>query len=316
MKGGHFVLTYRYTPTGKKPDGSEDFFGLAWADYPESPVATNAELKYAVGQDNPDEMVVDFLLLNPIPWENYSSARFTLAFRGDLGKYEGQTFLTYEKDAVIGKSLTLGEIKFKEEWDNGLTGNYTWAHTGFNLLGQNPDNGSTSNTIEGESLIKDNIRFVGYRTARVNESFLSTSYNNGQFRDNLPIKITPNTHIVFKIDEMWINERTPASPGYTNDWQFLWLGFNNGLGIQYSTQGQGVYMGSNVGYFEFNPNLIVVDNIYDLFKIWEITIPPGDLYLNEISFVQQLFLLDDPSTVQHHQHMRIDGIWIIEGKQQ
>jgi hypothetical protein len=40
------------------------------------------------------------------------------------------------------------------------------------------------------------------------------------------------------------------------------------------------------------------------------------LYLESIDFLQQLFQLDQPSTVQHHQHMEIDSIRIIEGKQQ
>lgn len=267
----------------------------------QAPVVPTGTLLY-----DGEEKVIDFLLPTPIPRGSYDSAKFMLAFRGKLGNEEG---------AVIGKAISLGEIKFEEDWDSDLIGNHTWAHTDFNLFGQNPNNGATSNTLEEDSLVKDNIRFVDYKTARVNESFLSTSYNNGQFKGNLPIKITPNTHIVFKIDEMWINERTPASPGYTNDWQFLWLGLNNGLGIQYSTQEQGVYMGSKVGYFEFNPDLIIMDNIYDLFKVWDITIPPVDLYLNEIGFVQQLSLLYNPSTVEHHQHMRIDVIWIIEGKE-
>jgi hypothetical protein len=319
MKDGHFFLTYRYTPTGANLDGSEDKLGLAWADYPKAPEALNDQLKYADDEQDEkdqDERVIDFLIPDLIPLETFNSVKFTFAFKGNLGKYVGDTFETYERDAVIGKVLTLGEIKFEEEWDNGLNGNRTWAHTDFNLFDQNPANGSTSNLIVGDSLVKDNIRNAGYKTARVNESFVSTRYNNGQFKDKLPIKITPNTYIEFKIDEMWINERTPAPPGYTNDWQCLWLGFNNGLGIQFTTQGQGVHWGSDIGYFEFDPNFIIVNNIYDLFKIRDITIPPGDLYLNEISLVQQLFFLDDPSQVKHHQHMKIDSIRIIEGKQQ
>lgn len=113
-----------------------------------------------------------------IPTKNYDSVKFTLVFKGTLGN---------EEEAVIGKSLTLEEIKFTEEWDNGLNGNHTWAHTSFNLFDQNPDNGSTANTIIGDTLIKDNIRYVRYKTARVNESFLDDHFNNGQFKDILPI---------------------------------------------------------------------------------------------------------------------------------
>jgi hypothetical protein len=319
MKDGYFVLTYRYTPTGGKEDGSEDKFGLAWANYPNAAEALNDQLKYADDKQKPedqDEKVIDFLIPDPIPLENSKSLKFTLAFKGNLGKYVGDTFETYERDAVIGKVLTPGEIKFEEEWDNGLNGNRTWAHTDFNLFDQNLANGSTSNVIVGDSLVKDNIRNAGYKTARVNGSFVSTQYNNGEFRDKLPIKITPDTYIEFKIDEMWINQIPPAPPGYTNHWQGLMLRFNNGLGIQYYTQGQGVYLGPNVVYAEFDLNLIIVNNIYQLFKRAEIPIPAGDMYLEVINFVQQLFDLDHPSEVEHHQHMKIDSIRIIEGKQQ
>jgi len=301
MTNGQFTLAYSYRPTGGKPDGSQDIWDQA-------PVAPSGTLQYGGDEQDPiEDTVIDFWLPTPIPRENYDSAKFTLAFKGKLGNEEG---------AVIGKALTLGEIKFEEEWNNGLTGNYTWAHTDINLFDQNPDNGTTTNIVEGDTLIKDNIRYAGKRSARANDSFLSTRYNNGQFKGNLPIKITPDTYLEFKIDEMWINERTPAPSGYTNDWQYLMLSFNNGLGVQFSTQEQGLYLGPKVGTFEFNPNLIAVGNIYQLFKIVEIPIPAGDIYLEEISFVQQLNILDDPSIIEHHQRMKIDSIRIIEGKQQ
>lgn len=114
---------------------------------------------------------------------------------------------------VIGKSLSLGESKFSEEWDNGLIGNHAWGHTGYNLLGQNPDNGSTSNVLFEDILVKDNIRYAGQTTARVNQSLIDYYYNNGQFRDILPILITPDTYLQFDIDAMSINAIPPAPPG-------------------------------------------------------------------------------------------------------
>jgi len=35
-----------------------------------------------------------------------------------------------------------------------MNGNYTWGHTDFNLFDQNPANGSSSNVIEADTLIK------------------------------------------------------------------------------------------------------------------------------------------------------------------
>ena len=292
LKDGVFTLTYSFRPKGGSEDGSQDVWGQGT--YPSGVLAEGEEVR------------IDFPLYPSIPRESYASARFILAFKGTLGDEVG---------AVIGKSLTLGEIKFEEEWDNGFTGNHRWAHTGITLLGQNPDNGTTSNVIEEDCLIKENIRYAGYRSARVNESYVGYDAIGNQFLDILPISITPETTVQFKIDEMSINQRTPAPPGYTNDWQYLMLTFNEGLGIQYSL-GQGVYMGSKVVYLGFDPSYIIVDNIYELFEKAGISLPSGGLVLRNISFVQQLFNLDSGSPVEHHQHMKIDSIRIVEGKKQ
>jgi hypothetical protein len=295
MTDGTFTLTYSYRPSRGKANGSDDVWG-------QSPLVSSGTLLY-----DGEEKVIDFWLPNPIPKENYNSAKFTLAFKGKLGNEEG---------AVIGKAFTIGEVKFAEEWGNGLNGNYSWAHTDFNLFDQNPANGSTSNVMEADTLIKDNTRYVGHKTARVNESFLDYEYNNGQFRDSLRILITPDTYLQFKIDAMWINEIPPAPPGYTNHWQALILYFNNGLSLQYFQPGQGMYTGPNTGYLTFQLGLIIVDNIYDMFKGSGITVPDGPLNVEGISFLQKLFMLDEPSTVYHRQYMEIDSIRIIEGKKQ
>ncbi|MGQ9645161.1 MAG: hypothetical protein ACUVWO_01310 [Thermodesulfobacteriota bacterium] len=291
---GTFTLSYSYRPTGGNPDGSQDIWG-------QSSVVPSGTLLY-----DGEEKVIDFSLPTPIPRENYDSAKFTLAFRGKLGIEEG---------AVIDKALTLGEIKFAEEWDNGFAGSHNWAHTDFNLFDQNLGNGSTSNVIEGDTLIKDNIRFAGHQTARVNESFLDYGYNNGQFRDILPILITPDTYLQFKIDAMSINEIPPAPSGYTSHWQALILHFSNGLTLQYFQEGQGLYTGPETAYLTFPMGLIILDNIYEVFKGLGITIPEP-LYLLSIDFLQQLFQLEQDSTVQHHQHMEVDSIRIIEGRPQ
>ena len=301
MTDGTFTLSYSYRPTGAKPDGSEDVWGQA-------PVVSNGTLEYGGDDQHPvEDTVIDFLLPTPIPKGNYDSAKFTLAFLGTLGNEVG---------AVIGKALTLGEIKFKEEWDNGLTGNNNWGHVEFNVFGWNPGNGTTTNTIVGDTLIKENNRYMGSMSARVNESFVDYDYNNGEFRDGLPILITPDTYLEFKIDAMSINQIPPAPPGYSNHWQALIFHFNNGLSLQYSQEGQGMYTGSNTGYFTFQLGLIIVDNIYDMFKVANIAIPGGPLNLEGISFLQQLFPLSEPSTVYHRQYMEIDSIRIIEGKKQ
>jgi len=301
MKDGHFTLTYSYRPTGGKPDGSQDIWDQA-------PVVPSGTLQYGGDDQNPvEDTIIDFWLPTPIPRENYDSAKFALAFKGKLGNEEG---------AVIGKALTLGEIKFEEEWDNGLTGNHTWAHIDAGTSQAYPDHGMTSNAIVGDTLVKDNIRYVNYRNPSVNQSLVDVGYNNGQFRDILPILITPNTYLEFKIDKMSINQIPPAPPGKTSHWQTLMLYFNNGLSIQYFQEGQGVIFGPKTVYLTFPLGQIIVDNIYERFQQAGITIPNEPLKLGGISFVQQLLDLEQPSSVEHHQHMEIDSIRIIEGKQQ
>jgi hypothetical protein len=301
MKQGTFTLTYSYRPTGGNPDGSEDI----WA---QTPAVVSGTLEYGGDEQHPvEDTVIDFLLPTPIPKENYDSAKFTLAFWGTLGNEVG---------AVIGKTLTLGEIKFKEEWDNGFTGNNNWGHVEYNVFGWNPSNGTTSNTIVGDTLIKENNRYMGSMSDRVNESFVDYDYNNGEFRDGLPILITEDTYLQFKIDAMSINQIPPAPPGYSNHWQALILHFNNALSLQYFQAGQGMYTGPNTAYLTFQLGLIIVDNIYDVFKGSGITVPEGPLNLEGISFLQQLWMLDEPSTVYRRQHMEIDSIRIIEGKKQ
>jgi hypothetical protein len=230
-----------------------------------------------------------------------------LVFRGTLGKEEG---------AVVGKFFVPGEVIFGEDWDNGFTGNHTWAHTGFNLQGTNPDNGTTGNTLVGGELIKDNLRFAGEEEARTNESFVSTLCCNGKFKDILPIQVTRNTYLMFKIDAMSINQAPPADPGTTTHWQGLWLYFSHGLILQFSQENQMVYWGPKTGYYTFSLGEPVLDNIYDLFKNAEISIPEEPFYLESVDFVQQLWNLEDPSPVEHHQHMEIDLIQFIEGKEQ
>ena len=94
--------------------------------------------------------------------------------------------------------------------------------------------------MEGDTLVKDNVRYAEKWTARVNDSYVGYHTLENQSMDILPIRITEDTYVQFKIDEMWIKQRTPAAPGYTNDWQHLKLSFNNGLGNTIHHQGAGI----------------------------------------------------------------------------
>jgi hypothetical protein len=304
MENGYFVLTYQYRPTDGPPDGSKDKFGIAWYN-------TDTSFAPCTKLESGKDMTIDFIIDPTIPIANYNSVKFTLAYRGTLGNEKANVDGT--GGAVIGKVFTPGEIKFGEEWDNGLNGNHNWAHTDFSTS-QDYQHGTSSNIIEGDTLIKENIRFAGYKNAKANGSFIGVEPLYPGHEDVFPILITPKTSLQFKIDKMSINHIPPAPPGYTNHYQGLYLYFNNGLVLQLTQDGQGVLLTPTTATWTFDLGLIFVNNIYQMFRDAGITIPEP-LYLYKISFSQQLFELQDPSTVEHHQHMEIDFISIVEEKE-
>jgi hypothetical protein len=168
-------------------------------------------------------------------------------------------------------------------------------------------------------LVKDNIRFAGKRDARVNESFVDNLCCNGQFKpQGFPIPVTPNTYVMFKIDAMSINAIPSAPPGQTRQWQGLWLYFDHGLKVEFSTEDQNVVYDEKTAGFTFYFGANMLANIYQLFGVYGIAIPEGPFNLQAIDFVQQLADLgvSDPADIEYHQHMEVDFIQIIEGKEQ
>jgi hypothetical protein len=289
-----FNLVCRYTPEGANPDGSEDVYVSSWENY-FCREGNCDEIQYG------DEVTIDFYF----PWEEESrigmqiyesaedSVKCMLTFNGRIGE---------EETVVVGKYFTLGQdqIKFNEEWDNGLTGNNLWEHT-LPDDPQNPDNGTTSNEIattasSSNSLIKDNVRYGGYSQARFNETFID-------FSD----VITPYTYLQFKIDDLSITGTT------TQHWQALLLDFNEGRLLQMTQTGQGLgSIGPTATYtFALGSNMNL--NIFEMFQNAGISIP-DPFYIESISFIQQLSQESHPPIAENSQHMEIDYIRLIEEK--
>jgi hypothetical protein len=307
MKSGHFMLTYRYTPPGKPEDGSQDIFNYAFG-------LDGALTVPCIGLKSEEETEVYFQIpYDSIPVENLKSLKLTLAFQGMLGQ---------EEKAVVGKVFSPGEVLFHEEWDNGLKGNHPWGHTGIDYLGENPDNGSTGNAIVGDILIKDNIRFrydaseMIWRR-RFNSSFIGLSPLSDQFKDTFPIRITPNTYVLFKIDAMWTNPIPYAPPGYTDHYQGLFLRFNQSLELMFTQPEENVDLGPDVVSYIFPLGSAVFGNLYYFFQNQGIAIPEI-FYLNNISFLQQLLMAfeTEENSTGCQQHMEVDFIQIIEEKDQ
>jgi len=286
MSEGNFTVVVRYTPVGGNPDGSEDQFFRAEDVYCD-------ELLY----DNEIDFTVDLPLPgseDSISFDVYESIKCYLVFKGTLGEEEG---------AVIGKVFTLGEIKFREDWDNGLNGNHDWAH------GQSPtepvEGGETINNIttanNQDTLIKENIRYAGVEDGRSNQSALSLGGGN-------EILITPNTFLHFKIDNFSV---TPPSTIYL---QALRIQFANGTWLQFCPDGQCDYpIDINWPPMDININIdsenaLVTVNIHQLFQEAGIAIPEY-LYLSYMNFIQLFEEGAGPATTQR---MEIDFIRIVE----
>ena len=285
MTQGEFALTYRYTPPGGDADGANDIFKPAW------PVGSNSALAPCVELRGQQEMVVDFQMDSPLFRNDYEALKFTLAYKGNLGNEAG---------AVIGKTFNPGRVIFEEEWDNPLPGNYVWAHTDFNLNSYNPDNGSTINQVDGNYLTKENIRNAGSGLARINESFLGYDGFPGPF----PLPITPNTYLMYKIDEMSMN---PLGVGY----QIMLLSFTDKFSLQISQPGQMVYWNDKTAYYTFTPGYIIVDNIYESFQRAGFLLPEGS-QINFLSLDQHLNALTNPTATENFQRTEVDFIQIVE----
>ncbi|MEN8225654.1 MAG: hypothetical protein ABFS05_09880 [Bacteroidota bacterium] len=286
MTDGTFSFAIQYTPEGGAADGSDDIL------FPTFEVA-NGGLQYE------DELSTFLYLPESVSIEEYKTFKYRLAFKGTLGD---------ENNAVIGKVFSfekIENIKFNEEWDNGLTGNNPWNHT---VASDMPDNGATSNIITNGALNKNNTRYAGYATARGNNSYLDiTSVTELNSR-----LITPDTYIQFKVDDLSINVQPPAAPGTTAAWQYIHLKFNDGRHLMFSLEGQDINWGTGLeAHYIFTPGTIVIDNIHFLFQQVGIAIP-DPFYLEDISFNQQFADLGEPSTEEHHQHMENDFIRIVE----
>ena len=203
---------------------------------------------------------------------------------------------------MIGKVFTMGEIKFREDWDNGLDGNHDWAN---GQSGTEPvEGGETINNIitdnNKDTLIKENIRYAGVEDTRSNQSALVLPGNG--------ILVTPDTFLHFKIDNISV------SPPSTIYLQALRIQFANGTWLQFCPDVQcNNPIDINWPPMDINiiidpENSLVNVNIHQLFQEAGIAIPEY-LYLRYMNFIQ---LFEEGAGVQTTQRMEIDFIRIVE----
>jgi len=220
---------------------------------------------------------------------------------------------------IPGQYTPLPPVEFVEEWDNGLTGNHPWIH---NTYIHDPDFGYVTNVIEdiGDGvLFKDSVRYVGRGDNSLNESVFNF-YDTPPFVSGLPV--TPETYVEFRIDDLSINEFPPDPEGYTSSWQHFSLVFNSGSGtelfsIKFSEDGQwppgDLSIGTDIEhYVPLGQDSSF--NIHSVFQASGIEIPEP-LFLIQAIFNQTLWYPPVSSTVEYHQHMEVDYIRVLDGRE-
>lgn len=247
------------------------------------------------------------------PENNIELHKYILIFRGRMGMEQG---------AVAGYIHGAG---WREEWDAGLYDNHNWVYSENDLVGQNPNNGETINTVASGSLVKENIRYAGSDMARINETYIGvadevingTYYLGGyaipyDFTDRFPIEVTPDTWLNLKIDAMSINEPIPAQSCVGTEWP---TGAYQGINF-YFRFGDGstrtiVLTTSGHESFIWPTELIPLSLDYSV-KIHELLVSLGGytepVYLDGINITQQMWNLCAPSSIEHRQFIEVDYI--------
>jgi hypothetical protein len=251
--------------------------------------------------------------------------KFILVFKGNWGEEK-------ENTAVVGKVVTLPVSGWREEWDNGLTGNHPWLTTDIELTGINPPNGETINFVSGGVLTKENIRYVGSSEGRLNQSLIMESFQSPwgtycideyfshcvpfDFGIDFPLAISPATILKVKIDEIFINSDIPYQscsghygPGYYHGIMMKIRDQNGNYNLFFTISGSQLPPSSSsplrVSYVI--PGQTRSFNIFSAFGQSGITfVEPVELL--SINIIQHLGKLCSPSPIEYLQRIAVDYI--------
>jgi len=140
---------------------------------------------------------------------------YFLVFQGRMGTEEG---------AVTGKAVRW----WREEWDNGLTGNHAWVQTRFGAMTMYPAT-EQSHRVDNGRLIKENSGVLWSNNSYIGTpSRIATDPGGNRhcyfgeypldcaFADVFPYAITPATRINLRIDTMDVNQEIsgPCNGGW------------------------------------------------------------------------------------------------------
>jgi hypothetical protein len=82
------------------------------------------------------------------------------------------------------------------------------------------------------------------------------------------------------------------------------------LDLQITREGDGVYLGDNIAYWELPMREDYLYNIYEMFRENGFTISEESIDLDHIGLTQVLW--NPPTDMEYHQRMKIDYIRIMD----
>jgi hypothetical protein len=244
--------------------------------------------------------------------------RYTAVFRGRLGA---------EDDAVVGVS----GLQWVEEWDQGLTGRHPWYQTTTDPGEMNAlPPGSVVQTIVSDGVLtQENTRPAGTERLRPGSSWLSSQTNQSYvgltdfapltspYRDIFPLRVTPKTDLVVKVDTMSINVPVAVPQCPENTWgngasQYVSVIFDNGYLLELTVPGQQRYLTDS-----YNPVFLTLGqetriNLYEVLQARGVSVSePRAVKL--VLIVQHFQPPCEPTPEDQSQLLQVDSLRFIEG---
>lgn len=253
------------------------------------------------------------------PLAERTAGGYSAVFRGTLGE---------EENAVIGTS----DFQWVEEWDQGLTGRHPWYQTTNDPGEMNalPPGSVVQTTVGDGVLTQENTRPAGTERFRpgpgvwlsfqVNQSYLGlTDFAPPEslYRDIFPLRVTPKTDLVVKVDVMSLSAPVAVPQCPDNTWgngayQGVIVEFDNGYFLELTVRDQQRNLIDT-----YNPIFITLGeetriNLYDALLARGVSVTePRAVKL--VMTVQQFLPPCEPTVEEQSQVLQVDYIRFVEG---
>ena len=262
---------------------------------------------------------------SPAPKEK---GRYVLAFKGTMGNEAAVT----DSGGNITGGAVAGRVQkwWREEWDADFHTHHAWLTSETDFINQNPLPGNIINQITSGRLVKENSRPSGKKEWNVNQTILMdrTDPQSGNcfcadsacvfcisfdYGLEMPLTITPDTWLWFKISEMSLNvdlTGTCTTTGERPAVQGVVLTFVDAANAtrKLALVKDPSQLPDSVPHYW--PVSLDVEQGFNIFAAYAFAYPPITLVepvkLTAINIVQTLRELCNPSATEHRQRMVVD----------